>query len=96
MKSLKADGKELPAWMEEKVVDLVRNYNDAKKTYVEMQNDALYEKWELNKKKDRSENTQTNIIAYVTFKSMMGKDVAQKIFTFAEKNAKEDEAENEK
>lgn len=61
-----------------------------------MQNEQLYERWELNLRKGRKETTQSIMVAYITFKSMLGKQIAQKIFEFAELNSKDDPSEKDK
>lgn len=61
-----------------------------------MQNEQLYEKWEINLRKGRKETTQSIMVAYITFKSMLGKQIAQKLFEFAEENSKEDASEKDK
>jgi len=48
IKKLKKEDKEVPEAINTKVAELVKNYNDIKRIYVEIQNDNLYEKWELN------------------------------------------------
>ena len=97
VKKLQKEGKEPPHALEDKIAEQIKGYNDTKKRYVEYQNDALYEKWSLNDRKKRTETTKTNIVCWVTFRSMTGKDVAQKIFEHAEANHKDgDEDEVEK
>lgn len=41
-----------------------------------MQNEKLYEKWEMTDANGRTEDDKTNVTAYVTFKSMRGKEMA--------------------
>ena len=96
MRELKKQGKEIPQKMEDKVIDLYRKYNEAKRLYIEMQNEQLYERWEVNFRKGRKETSKSIIVAYITFKSMLGKQLAQKIFEYAEENAKEDQSEADK
>jgi hypothetical protein len=96
MRLIKKDGGEIPASMEDKVIDRYRKYNEAKRKYIEIQNEQLYEKWEINYRRGRKETTRNILVAYVTFKSMIGKDIAKKIFEYAEENAKADTSENEK
>jgi hypothetical protein len=70
------------------IVELYQKFNVLKKEYIEMQNDILYEKWELNDKKKRTEKLKSIKKAYITFKSMRGKQIAQRIFGYAKENEK--------
>ena len=73
MREMAKNGKEIPANLEEKVIELYRKYNECKRVYTEMQNEQLYEKWEINFRRNRKETTQSIMVAYITFKSMLGK-----------------------
>jgi hypothetical protein len=93
---LKKDNKPVPENINGQIVEKIKEYNDLKKLYIEIQNDLLYERWILNDKKGRTEKLQTNQVAFITFKSMAGKDKAMDLFEFAEDMAKEDPKEEEK
>lgn len=61
-----------------------------------MQEDRLFEKYEITKENGRSEKDQTIKQAFVTFRSMKGKDRALHTFSHCEQAAKEDATEEEK
>jgi len=44
--------------------------------------------WEINEVNGRSEGDRTNKFAYVTFRSMKGKNRAEKLFMYAKENSK--------
>jgi len=69
-------GEKVDEALNNKVVEYIKSINELKKLYIEIQNDMLYEKWTLNEKKGRTESLRTNCHAFITFKSMTGKNVA--------------------
>ena len=52
--------------------------------------------WEINEVNGRSTSDHHNKFAYVTFRSMKGKNRAEKLFMYAKENSKMYEEENAK
>jgi hypothetical protein len=52
--------------------------------------------WEINEVNGRSEGDRSNKFAYVTFRSMKGKNRAEKLFMYAKDNSKMYEEEHQK
>lgn len=69
--------------MNEQIIDLIKQYRELKKIYVQDQEDKLYKKYEINDYTDCK-----NKAAFVTFRSMKGKKRAEKVFKYAEANSK--------
>ena len=96
IKLAKEKGIEATQEQQDKIVECIKNYNELKKKYVDFQNDTLYEKWVIDEKKGRTEETKTNTSTFITFRSMEGKNRAMKIFKYAEELAKQDKEEESK
>ena len=88
MQQMEKEGQEPSEAMEEDIRKCYSEYNELKKIYIENQNDMLYEKWSLDDKRGRTEKLHTIKSAFITFRSMRGKNMAKKIFEFAEENEK--------
>jgi hypothetical protein len=91
----KADGKEegIEA-SNEKIIDLIKQYRELKQEYILLQEDKLYKMWEINEFNGRSTSDRHNTYAYVTFRSMKGKNRAEKVFMYAQANSKMYEEEH--
>jgi hypothetical protein len=82
--------------MNEQIVALIKEYRELKNIYILEQEDKLYNKWEINEANGRKLEDRTNRYAYVTFRSMKGKNRAEKVFRYAEDNSKQYQEEHEK
>jgi septum formation topological specificity factor MinE len=80
----------------EAIIEVIKKYKEIQGEYVALQEEKLYEKWAITAENGRHEKMTTNARAYVTFRSMVGKQKAQQLFEFAEANAKRSEVEHEK
>ena len=80
----------------EAIIDVIKKYKEIQGEYVALQEEKLYEKWTITAENGRHEKMTTNARAYVTFRSMVGKQKAQQLFEFAEANAERSAAENDK
>ena len=78
------------------IVDDIKAFKELKSEYIHLQEEKLYEQWEINDFNGRSKSDHSNLFAFVTFRSMKGKKRAEKIFTHAQANAKIYSEENEK
>jgi hypothetical protein len=54
----------------------VKEYKTIKAVYMTMQEDNLYQKWEITETNGRSESDHSFEAAFVTFRSMHGKNKA--------------------
>jgi hypothetical protein len=55
-------------------------YKEAKQKYVAIQEEKLYEKYEITEENGRTEKDRTLIRAFVTFKTMKGKQRCENTF----------------
>jgi hypothetical protein len=53
-----------------------------------LQEEKLYTMWEINEVNGRATSDRHNKFAYVTFRSMKGKNRAEKLFMYAKDNSK--------
>ena len=91
----KADGKEEGIeTSNEKIVELIKQYRELKNEYTLLQEEKLYTMWEINEVNGRSTSDRSNVFAYVTFRSMKGKNRAEKLFMYAKDNSKMYEEEH--
>ena len=74
--------------LEEQIVEKVKEFKIMKQEYVRAQEDKLYEKYEITETNGRSTSDQSIQCAYVTFRSMQGKDKAMQCFQYARDLAK--------
>lgn len=85
---------------EGKILEEVRKeleaYNKYKKEYIGLQNNQLYEEWALDDHAGRTEDSVTVKTAWITFRSMYGKEKAMQIFEYAEKLGKDDPSQEVK
>ena len=82
--------------LNDEIIETIRKYKELKNIFVEIQEEKLYEKWEITGKNGRSESDKSILYAYVTFKSMRGKEMCMKQLEHAQANAKKNPEENEK
>ena len=81
--------------LDKEIADLIERYKELKAEYCAMLEENLYAKYEITPENGKSEEDQTCPCAFITFKSMKGKDKC--INTFADAEAAEAEkAEAEK
>lgn len=79
--------------LEKLIVERVKEFKIMKQEYVRSQEEKLYEKYEITETNGRSTSDQSFQCAYVTFRSMQGKEKAMQCFQFAKDLAKQDETE---
>lgn len=70
--------------IETQIVEKVKEFKIMKQEYVRIQEEQLYEKYEITESNGRSYGDQSFQCAYVTFRSMQGKDKCMQCFEFAE------------
>jgi hypothetical protein len=80
----------------EEVKKELEAYNKYKKEYINLQNNQLYEEWTLDDHHGRTEDSVTVKTAWITFRSMYGKEKAMQIFEYAEKLGKDDSSQEVK
>ena len=78
------------------IVDDIKAFKELKAEYIHLQEEKLYEMWEINDLNGRSKSDHSNLFAFVTFRSMKGKKRAENVFTHAAANSKFWSDENEK
>jgi hypothetical protein len=64
----------------EEIVKQIGIYKEAKQKYVAIQEEKLYEKYEITKENGRTEKDLSRFRAFVTFKSMKGKERCENTF----------------
>ena len=80
----------------DQIIDDIKAYKELKAEYIHLQEEKLYEMWEINDVNGRSKSDHSNLFAFVTFRSMKGKRRAERIFTHAAANSKIWSEEKEK
>jgi len=75
--------------LDKEITDLIAQYKELKDQYIAMQEENLYAKYEITAENGKSESDQTVPCAFITFKSMKGKEKC--INTFADCEAAEAE-----
>ena len=79
-----------------KILEKIKEFKDFKKEYIDLQEDKLYAKYEITEENGKSEKDQTIKYAFVTFKSMKGKERCVNTFSHCEALAKENPEEEKK
>mmetsp|Transcript_38811 Transcript_38811/g.58991 ORF Transcript_38811/g.58991 Transcript_38811/m.58991 type:complete len:234 (+) Transcript_38811:140-841(+) len=82
--------------LKQEILEHIKEHRDAKEEYVKIQEDKLYDKYEITEENGKSESDHNILYAFVTFKSMKAKDVCTNIFSHVEALAKENPEEDEK
>ena len=82
--------------MDEQVAEQTSIFKDSKKHYVEIQEEKLYEKYEITEANGRSEKDRGINYCFVTFRSMKGKVRCEAEFADCEALAKENPEEGAK
>lgn len=80
-------GEQMQAFNEQ-IIDLIKQYRELKKIYVQDQEEMLYNKYKIKEVDGKQVPYRENKFAYVTFRSMKGKRRAEKVFKYAEANSK--------
>ena len=80
----------------EEIVKQIGLYKEAKVKYVAIQEEKLYEKYEMTEENGKTEKDQTRKRAFITFKSMKGKERCENTFFGVKQAAKENPKEDEK
>lgn len=73
---------------EKQILEKVKEFKIMKQEYIKMQEEKLYEKYEITEINGRSTSDQSFQCAYVTFRSMEGKEKAMLAFEYAKQLAK--------
>lgn len=82
--------------LEKQIIEKVKEFKIMKQEYIRTQEDILYEKYEITETNGRSTSDQSFQRAYVTFRSMQGKDKALQCFKYAQQLSKRTPSETEK
>ena len=82
--------------MDEKVSEQIGKYKENKKQYVEIQEEKLYKKYEINPENGRSKKDRGINYCFVTFKTMKGKVRCEAEFADCESLIKENPEEGSK
>lgn len=86
---------EIPG-LEQQISEKTNEYDIMKKEYIRIQEEQLYDKYEITEENGRTEDDQSVQAAYVIFRSMQGKDKCLQCFQYAQQNAKLIPGETEK
>jgi hypothetical protein len=87
---------ELKEQLDNEIVELVKQYKEQKLEYVKLQEEKLYEKWEITDDNGHSLDEKSIEQAYITFRSMEGKEQFKALFEHAEFLAQTDASQNSK
>ena len=82
--------------LSDEIIEHIKEYKEAKAEYINIQEEKLYDKYEMTEANGRTEEDVTIVYAYVTFRSMKGKDRCINTFSHVEDLAKKDPKEDEK
>ena len=78
------------------ILELVQQYKDQKGEYIRLQEEQLYEQYQMTEENGKSEKDQTITHCFVTFKSMKGKKRCESDFFDSEALSKDDPVEMER
>lgn len=73
---------EIPG-LEQQISEKTNEYDIMKKEYIRIQEEQLYDKYEITEENGRTEDDQSVQAAYVIFRSMQGKDKCLQCFQYA-------------
>lgn len=82
--------------MTEEILEQIAEYKEAKKQYIDIQEDKMYDMYEITEENGKKETDLSIIKCYISFKSMRGQERCFNTFSHVEALSEENPDELEK